>query len=320
MDFAAICGSHSPVALTLPEADPGFAATLRELGPWMDAFKPDLIIQFAPDHYNGFFYDIMPNFCLGVAAESVGDWGTPSGPLSVPEDMARAVLAAVRAADIDLDVSLDMQVDHGTTQLWGMMLGGLPSCPIIPIVINCAAPPRPALRRARLLGEAVGRFASTLGLKVLFAGSGGLSHDPPLPAIATATGPQREFLLRGRNPTPEAREAREARVRAAAASFAAGTSPALALNREWDAAVLDQASRGALTAFDSWSEDDVTALGGCGGHEIRCWIAALAALQAASGPYDMQTRHYAEVPEWMTAMGIVTATPQGANGNKPNAS
>lgn len=311
MTYAAICGSHSPVALRLPQADPGFATALKAVGAWFEALQPDLIIQFAPDHYNGFFYDVMPNFCVGAAVESVGDWGTPAGPLNVPADAALALLEAVRASDIDLDLSLEMKVDHGATQLWSMMLGGLPGQSIIPIVINCGAPPRPSFRRARLLGEAVGRFAAGLGKKVVFAGSGGLSHDPPIPAIATAAGPVRDFLLRGRNPSPADRQAREGRVLAAAAGFAAGESTALPLNPDWDAAFLAIAGSGDLTAFDAWTEDQVTGEGGSGGHEVRCWIAALAALQAASGDYTLETRHYAPVPEWMTAMGVVTATPTG---------
>lgn len=31
-------------------------------------FAPELVILFSPDHYNGFFYDVMPPFCIGMAA------------------------------------------------------------------------------------------------------------------------------------------------------------------------------------------------------------------------------------------------------------
>jgi 2,3-dihydroxyphenylpropionate 1,2-dioxygenase len=34
-----------------------------------------------PDHYNGFFDELMPPFCLGTAASAVGDDGTPAGAL-----------------------------------------------------------------------------------------------------------------------------------------------------------------------------------------------------------------------------------------------
>jgi hypothetical protein len=32
-------------------------------------FKPDLVVVFGPDHFNGFFYELMPAFCIGTAAE-----------------------------------------------------------------------------------------------------------------------------------------------------------------------------------------------------------------------------------------------------------
>ena len=58
---------------------------------------------------------------------------------------------------------------------------------------------------ARLLGEAVGRFAREQGQRALFIGSGGLSHNPPVPQLATATDPEViERLISNRNPSPEA--------------------------------------------------------------------------------------------------------------------
>ena len=32
-------------------------------------FTPDLVVVFGPDHFNGFFYELMPAFCIGTAAE-----------------------------------------------------------------------------------------------------------------------------------------------------------------------------------------------------------------------------------------------------------
>ena len=53
-------------------------------GSFVKAFAPDYIIQFAPDHFNGFFYDLMPSFTVGAGAVSLGDWGGGTGPLDVP--------------------------------------------------------------------------------------------------------------------------------------------------------------------------------------------------------------------------------------------
>ena len=35
----------------------------------LHAFNPDLVVVFGPDHFNGFFYELMPAFCIGTAAE-----------------------------------------------------------------------------------------------------------------------------------------------------------------------------------------------------------------------------------------------------------
>ncbi len=54
----------------------------------VEAFDPELVILFAPDHYNGFFYDLMPPYCIGVEASAVGDFNSLAGPLSVPKRIA----------------------------------------------------------------------------------------------------------------------------------------------------------------------------------------------------------------------------------------
>jgi hypothetical protein len=36
----------------------------------IEAFKPELVVLFSPDHFNGFFYDMMPSFCIGTAARA----------------------------------------------------------------------------------------------------------------------------------------------------------------------------------------------------------------------------------------------------------
>ena len=35
------------------------------------AFDPELVVLVAPDHYNGFFNELMPPFCIGTEATSV---------------------------------------------------------------------------------------------------------------------------------------------------------------------------------------------------------------------------------------------------------
>jgi len=68
--------SHSPL-MAFNEPAPGVRdrvdAAFAEARLFISDFAPELVVLFGPDHYNGFFYDMMPSFCIGAAAESIGD-------------------------------------------------------------------------------------------------------------------------------------------------------------------------------------------------------------------------------------------------------
>jgi 2,3-dihydroxyphenylpropionate 1,2-dioxygenase len=277
----------------------------------VEAFNPELVILFAPDHYNGFFYELMPPFCLGIEARSIGDYGTAAGPLPVPKDIALECAKLVLASEIDLAVSYRMQVDHGFAQPLELLCGGLDRYPVIPVFVNSVAPPFPPCRRVRLLGDAIGRFVRPLGKRVLILGSGGLSHEPPVPELATASPEMVERLIAGRNPTPQARAEREARVIAAGRSFAAGEASVRPLNPAWDRAFLDLLVQGRLKEVDGFSDEWIVAEGGKSAHEVRNWIAAFAAL-AANGPYRASVEYYEPIPEWIAGFGVVQARPVAA--------
>ena len=88
-----ICASHSPLMLTdVEESENGVHAQFfRELDQCATAlhqFNPDLIVIFGPDHFNGFFYELMPMFCIGTAAQGSKDWHLEAGPLRVPKQTA----------------------------------------------------------------------------------------------------------------------------------------------------------------------------------------------------------------------------------------
>lgn len=123
----------------------------------------------------------MPPFCLGVGATAIGDFASAAGDLPVPAELAEACAHAILNSGIDLAVSYNMQVDHGFAQPLEFLLGGTDRVPVLPVFINGVAAPLPGFQRTRLLGEAMGRFLNTLNKRVLILGSGGLSHQPPVP-------------------------------------------------------------------------------------------------------------------------------------------
>ena len=311
MTLALLAMSHSPLlehaeldAEVSAELETAFAQARR----FVHDYDPDVIVNLAPDHYNGFFYRLMPAFCIGYAAASIGDYGSQTGRLDVPEDLARSLAEAVIGDGIDLAVSLDMQVDHGAVQPMEIVYGDITAKPFVPIFINSVAPPFTPVQRVRLLGESLGRHLAALDQKVLLISSGGLSHDPPVPRIATATPAQRAMLMgEGGKLSPEARDARQQRVIQAARDFAAGTATIQDLAPDWDRELLEILASGDLTPLDAWTPHEMTRIAGNSAHEVRTWIAGYAALGAA-GPYTVQYSYYRPIRELIAGFGLTTVT------------
>ena len=311
MTLALLAMSHSPLlefaeldADVTAELDQTFAAATQ----FVHNYDPDIVVNLAPDHYNGFFYNLMPAYCVGYAATSIGDYGSQAGHLDVPEDKARGLAEALIADGIDLAVSLEMKVDHGTVQPMEIVYGDITAKPFIPIFINCVAPPFTPVKRVRLLGEAVGRHLATWDEKVLLISSGGLSHDPPVPRLATATPAQRAMLMGQGQPLPaKDRAARQQRVIDAARDFAAGTADIQDLAPEWDRELLRILASGDLRPLDRWDPDEMTRVAGNSSHEVRTWIAGYAAM-AAVGPYEVQHSYYRPIRELIAGFAMTTVT------------
>lgn len=301
--------SHSPL-LNLPGPSQGLLddidIPLTQARDFVTDFDPEIVVVFAPDHYNGFFYRTMPPFCIGTDAQGVGDYGTHKGPLDVPEATAVGCAKAVLSAGVDVAISANMDVDHGTVQPLEKLFGSATARPVIPIFINSVATPLGPLHRCRTLGTAVGSYLATLHQRVLVVGSGGLSHDPPVPTLATATPQIVERIVHGRPMTSEQRSARQTAVIDAAKRFAGGDSDLRPLNPDFDQKFLEIIDSGRLDELDKWSNAFIAGEGGNSAHEIRTWVAAFAAL-ASTGPYETGLRYYRPAPELIAGFAVRTA-------------
>ena len=310
MSLALVTMSHSPL---LEYADPpaevadAVRSAFDTARAFVEEYDPTLVVSFAPDHYNGFFYDLMPPFCIGYEAVGVGDYGTAEGPLRVPGARAEELAQWVADQDIDVAVSRRMEVDHGAVQPLEILFGGVDTVPTIPVFVNGVARPFVKMRRIRRFGEAIGAFLARLpGERVLVTGSGGLSHDPPVPQWATADDAARAMLLNGRHPTAAAREARQQRVIDTAKAFAAGTAAIRDLNPEWDRALMATLASGDLSPIDAMTPERMAEDAGNSAHEVRTWVAAFAALGAA-GPYEVEYSFYRPIREYIAGFGVMTA-------------
>lgn len=311
MIVGAVCMSHSPLmgtALEDRDTQAGFDSAVAKAARFVAEQEPDLVVMFFPDHVNGFFYRMLPPFAVIAEGESIGDWGTTAGRLNIPSDLAAACHGALLGAGVDAAISWKGEVDHGATQPLELMAAAWPMPPVVPVFLNCALAPRPGFARVRALGQAVHDWAAGLDRRVLMMASGGLSHDPPIPALEGAPPEVRKRLVEGGALTHAQRVARQQRVIEEGRKSRDGTSTLTPLNPDWDRALLDALAQGRLDLFDTADEAEMTAIGGRGGHEVRSWFAALAAL----GPdYRAEELFYAPIDPWLTGMGIMIARPGG---------
>ena len=318
MNTAALCASHSPLFHCYsqqPKDWDKIQAAYKKSVDFVKDFDPELVIAFGSDHFNGFFLKMMPSFCIGLQAEAADDIGGFPGKLDVPQETAVELIEYLRAHDIDPSVSYRMTIDHAFSQGIHDMLGGLDIIPVIPVFINCITPPFVPFRRSRMLGEAIGRFAAQLGKRVLFLGSGGMSHHPTryYPAIGTGEPQVAAWQVSGGD-DPQSLTASEWLERLdvmhheGADMIIRGerTAEDMRLNAEADQRFLDVLTRGALTEFDQWKPLDVVEEAGVGSMELHTWIATTAAHMAAGG-HSPEVDVYSVAPELGIAAGIVHA-------------
>ncbi len=317
MTVALVCTSHSPLMYCYARPPPCHEATERlftERAAAVRAFDPELVVVFGPDHFNGFFLQLMPPFCAGIRCTAVADIGGFAGQLKVPEAEAMACIGHVRDAGVDLAASYQMTVDHGFSQTMFRILGGVDAYPAIPIFINGIAPPYVPFKRSRLLGEAVGRFAAGLGRRVLFLASGGMSHNPLryYPKYGTGGEQVSGYQLSGGHgaglTSEQWLERLDVMHREGAQMLVDGTRTRadLKLNPEVDLDFLEIISSGELGQVDDLDPVWMVEHAGIGSLELHTWIAAAAANCAAGGSIPT-VDIYSEALEYGIAFGMAHA-------------
>lgn len=187
--FAGVC-SHGPgITARAEQAAPDSRARLDaaygRMAAALRASRPDVLVVVAAEHFANFFMNNMPAFAMGMADHYEGPIEDPEW-LRIPRrriagrpDIARGLVADM-LQDVDLSYCEEWKFDHGIMVPLSLLTphGDLP---VIPININCQAPPLPALARCYALGQALRRAADRQDARIALVGTGGISHWPCTP-------------------------------------------------------------------------------------------------------------------------------------------
>ncbi len=311
-DAVMVCVPHVPfLELQGRRHNQDFWAAYEVQAERIRAFDPELVFVFGADHYGGQHLQMMPAFAIGHRAQAIADDGGYPGQLNIPRDISEALASYLIDNDFDVATSYAMEVDHGFSAVIHHLLGGLDARSIVPIFVNALCSPRPTLRRCRAIGAAVGAFAAATGKRVAFIGSGGLSHetgevfpqydDAPSEAV-------RDYIVYGGKRGELSRERwmntlnQDLQV---VNGLLLDRVPGVgSICRDWDDRFVATFSSGDLAEFDRWEDVDIVREGGNSAGEIRMWVAAAAAAQAA-GAGDIIVDYYQhDLP--MGVAGVVT--------------
>jgi 2,3-dihydroxyphenylpropionate 1,2-dioxygenase len=259
-----ICLSHAdPQPVKGPEPFATGSPAIHEA--WVRArlvvadFDPELVVFFGTDHRRA-FRDVIPTVAVALAATARGDRGGPLGDYDVPAELSRTLAEQLISRGVDVALAYRPQLDHAFGLTARDLLGGIGAYPVIPVFLNSASPPVPTLRRAAEIGRAVGDALGDRDERILFVGSGGLTHDLPgfYPLDDGIDWPEDERLRRNAE--------LNARLRI----------PGLRFTPAWDRELL----AGLATTDQGWLEEvgrDVATRGGNGANEAVTWVAAWAA-------------------------------------------
>jgi len=270
---AGIACSHVPFMVSpknwerLPEAGrTRLRAGFDRARQMLEDSRPDVLITFADDHFDRCFYDNLPAFLVGVGEEAIGPavagFDLPNVRLPIAHDLARFIVREGLEGGVDFAFSEELALDHAEL---APMIHLTPrwDLPIIPIVVNAFAPPMPTLKRCFDVGAFVGGCV-------------------------------------GRWPG----NTRVAMLGTGGLSHWVGPPQTGRINEEFDRWFLERLTQGEISEITSRYAryEDLEAVAGNGGHEIRDWLAVAGAMPSRLRP---QVLAYEPLKAWSTGTGIV---------------
>ncbi len=279
-----------------------FRDALRSARDQLDSKRPDLVVIIGSNHFRGLWLDLMPSLLIGVdEIYASGEHGTPSGLLNSEPSAAQQICDGLVGNGFDMAFSTRMSVDHGISHSVQWLLNDI-DVPIVPIVINCFAPPLPSLRRVGLLGVALRSvLEGVTGFnRIAVIATGGLSHSLPFPDWRRPNSNNDEFLVDSWRNGRDNWERYEKRRR----SLVVNAPPVI--NELFDREFLQIIKDGRCEKFVAeYADDRLVEVAGNGGNEIRAWVMMATVLSHRHATI----LNYSPMPEWLTGMAVAVVDP-----------
>ncbi len=184
--------SHAPGATGWPDkAEPGerenFLNACKEMSRRLYASRPDVIIGIGNEHVLNFFFDLYPDYCVGVAerhdgpAEFFKEWlNVPDYSVPGKPDLAASLVQQGALMGIKFAFSERLLLDDNFSVPLTLLTPKM-DIPFVPIPMNCIVPPLPANEYCYRVGQTIKRIVEEhrpAGERVALMATGGLSHDP----------------------------------------------------------------------------------------------------------------------------------------------
>ena len=145
----------------------------------------ETIMVVSSEHFANFFMNNMPTFSIGMADSYEGpiedpDWlKIPHRAIPANPALSLRIIEEVMHT-VDVGYAQEWKFDHGLSVPLHLLVPDY-NIPVIPVNINCQAPPLPPLHRAWEFGKALRRAIDKAPEKIALISTGGTSHWPCTP-------------------------------------------------------------------------------------------------------------------------------------------
>lgn len=187
--YAGLC-CHAPgITARSDLADPEqYQRLLSAFGRQRQAIEDsgaDCLVLVSSEHFANFFMNNMPTFAIGIADQYEGpieepDWlKIPRTQVPANPDLSRRLIDSVMQR-VDVSYAQEWKFDHGISVPLHFLTPDY-DLPVIPVNINCQAPPLPPLHRCWDFGRALREAIDSVPERIALVSTGGTSHWPCTP-------------------------------------------------------------------------------------------------------------------------------------------